>query len=512
MTSRTTCRLSRLLALVVALLMLATGGLTAGAAKPAAQEATPAPAPAALVWTACGEGGWECATLSVPLDYADPTGPTIDLALTRLPAGDPARRIGVLLYIAGGPGENPVGILHEIGTFLFPDETRARFDIVGVDPRGVGASGQIDCRVDLDAYLAIDPSPDDDAEREAWLAGGRGVAAACAAHAGALLPYLGSENVVSDLERVRLALGEQELSALGVSYGTSVGARYADRYPDRVRALALDSALPSSVDGATLLPQWVAGYERSFDAFLADCAAALTCPFHAGGDPGAAFDALMTALDAAPLQVASESGGTRLVGQHAVLDAVDRTLSAPTSWPQLASALSAAVHGDGSAVLALADERNGCQPDGTYGPFGAFLAVSCLDIPFSPDPAAYEALAAKAATIAPRLGAYYATQVLPCAFWPASPTPAAGPPVAHGAPPILVIGATVDTQDPYQWSVDMAAQLESGLLLTREGSGHPSYFGSLCVENAVNAYLVDLTLPAPGTTCDSTGGLRERFA
>ena len=151
-------------------------------------------------------------------------------------------------------------------------------------------------------------------------------------------------------------------------------------------------------------------------------------------------------------------------------------------------------------------------PDGSYGPGNTvFLAVSCLDFDITKDPAAYEALAAKAATIAPRLGAYYATWTLPCVFWPAPPTPAPHAPVAAGAPPILVVGATLDTQDAYSWSVDMAGQLESGVLLRREGTGHPSYWNSACVADAVNAYLRDLTLPPANLICPSTGGLFEGF-
>jgi len=477
-----------------------------------AEEATPEATPAALAWSACADAdGWECATLPVPLDYANPGGQTIDLALTRLPAADPARRIGALLVNCGGPGCPTVTILHQLGIVLFPDETRARFDLVGFDPRGVGESGQIDCRPDYDAYYALDPSPDDDVEWEAWLAEGRAFAEACAANAGDLLPYLGTENVVGDMERLRAALGEETISFLGISYGTSIGARYADRYPDRVRAFALDSALPTVADPTTFVPEWVDAIERAFDAFLADCVAALTCPFYAGGDPAAAFDALMTRIDAAPLEVSTESG-TRLVSQRAVLDAVDARLSSPSGWPDLAAALAAGGRGDGAPVLALADQRNERSPDGSYGPGNTvFLAVGCLDFDITKDPAAYEALAAKAATIAPRLGAYYATWTLPCVFWPAPPTPAPHTPVAAGAPPILVVGATLDTQDAYSWSVDMAGQLESAVLLRREGSGHPSYWNSACVLEAVNAYLRDLTLPPRDLICPSTGGVFEGF-
>jgi pimeloyl-ACP methyl ester carboxylesterase len=322
---------------------------------------------------------------------------------------------------------------------------------------------------------------------------------------------MGTENVVSDLERLREALGEETISLLGLSYGTSLGARYADRYPERVRAFALDSGLPSFVDPVTFVPEWVDGIERSFDALLADCAGAMTCPFYSGGDPGAAFDGLMVRLDDAPLEVVTDSG-PRLVGQRAVFDAIDVTPSKPTSWPQLAAALAAVAAGDGAPVLALADQRNERLPDGSYAPGAeAFLTVSCLDFAMPRAAGEYEALAAKARSIAPRLGAYYTTWVLPCTFWPAAATPAPHAPLADGAPPILVIGATLDTQDAYTWSVDMAGQLESGVLLRREGTGHPSYFESGCVVEAVNTYLIDLTLPPPDLICPSTGGLFTGF-
>ncbi|MEA2531555.1 MAG: hypothetical protein QOG89_3199 [Thermomicrobiales bacterium] len=169
-------------------------------------------------------------------------------------------------------------------------------------------------------------------------------------------------------------------------------------------------------------------------------------------------------------------------------------------WPQLAAGLAA-------AVLAMTDQHNERMPDGTYGTGNTvFLAVGCPDFVITTDPAAYEALAAM---IAPRLGAYYAAWTLPGVFWPAPRTPAAHAPVARSVPPILVVGASLDTQDAYQWSVDMAGQLESAVLLRREGTGHPSYFHSACVTDAINAYLVDLTLPAPSLVCPSTGGLFE---
>jgi pimeloyl-ACP methyl ester carboxylesterase len=478
------------------------------AAASRAQEGSPIATPTAIAWSPCGEDGvgWDCATLAVPRDYADASGPTIDLAVTRWPASDPDQRIGTLFVNCGGPGCPTVTILHQLSQVIFSEEILARFDLIGFDPRGVGESGQIDCQPDYEAYYAIDPSPDDEVELAAWLAGGQAFADACKANGGELLPYLGTENVVSDMEQLRQALGEETISFLGISYGTSIGARYADRYPDRVRAFALDSGLPTIADPATFVPEWVDALERSFDAYLADCAAALTCPFNSNGDPGGAFDALMAQVDAAPLEVVTESG-TRLVGQRTILTAVDWGMSWSSRWPRLAAGLAAAAAGDGTLVLQMADQTQERLPDGTYGVgITSFVAVGCLDFAIPTDPAAYTALAAKAAQIAPRLGAYYVTWTLPCVYWSAPPTPAPHPPVAEGAPPILVVGASLDTQDAYSWSVDMVGQLDSGVLLRRDGTWHPSYWNSGCVAEAVNAYLLELTLPDPGLTCDSTDG------
>jgi pimeloyl-ACP methyl ester carboxylesterase len=506
----------RLSLVTLAALLVLTVALPYGVLA-AWQDATPAmPAVASanqLEWAACTDAAapWECATLTVPLDYQQPDGERVNLAITRWPAADPAQRIGVLLFNCGGPGCPAVGFLHQLGQFIFPQEILDRFDLVGWDARGVGASGQIDCQPDYAAWYNLDPSPDSAAEWDTWLAAGAAFAQACAVNGGPVLAHMGTEDVTSDMERLRVALGEETISFLGLSYGTSLGARYADRYPERVRAFALDSALPSFADPVTFLPEWVDGIERAFDAFLDECAATTTCAFHSGGEPGAAFDQLMQVLDVSPLTVETESG-PREVSQHAVMDAINATLSKPGLWPQLAAALAAASAGDGAPVLALADQNNERNPDGSYRPGNTvFLAVGCLDFPITRDPAAYLALAAKAAQIAPRVGAYYATWTLPCVSWPAPARPADHAPVATGSPPILVVGALLDTQDAYQWSVDMAASLESGVLLRHNGTGHPSYFTSGCVEKAVNTYLLDLTLPPTELDCDSGDGLFDRL-
>jgi pimeloyl-ACP methyl ester carboxylesterase len=465
-----------------------------------------------LSWTACPSGppGVECASLTVPLDYADPDGPTIDLALGRIPAADPARRIGPLLFNFGGPGGEAVSGLPEIAPIL-PDEVRARFDLVAVDPRGVGGSAPLACGVDLAPTFALDSSPDDAAELAAWAADARRIAEGCGANAGGILPHLGTDNVVADFDAVRRALGAERISFFGMSYGTSIGARYADRYPERVRAAVLDAALPPVVAGERLVIENAVGYERSFDAFLADCAAALTCPFRAGGDPGAAFDGLMARLDGDPIPV-GDGADASAVGQGEVLAATDATLSDPPLWPELAAALSAAAGGDGGPVLALADRSRLRQPDGAFDDARlVFPAVACLDYALPRSAAALAALHDKVASVAPRVGVAVLGPLAPCAFWPVPPRPSTAPIDAAGAPALLVIGATLDTQTPYGWAVDMAADLHPAVLLTRDGSGHTSYPYSGCVVDAVAAYLLDGSLPAAGLVCPSLDGPVDRL-
>ena len=300
----------------------------------------------------------------------------------------------------------------------------------------MGESGQIDCKPDYEAYYAIDPSPDDDVERDAWLAGGRAFATACAANAGDLLPFLGTENVVSDMEQFREALGEETISFLGISYGTSLGARYADRYPDRVRAFALDSGLPAFIDSATFVPEWVDAIERAFDAYLADCAAALTCAFHSDGDPAAAFDALMARVDATPLEVSTETG-TRLVGQRAILDAVDASLSWPSRGPGSSPLWPRRPAGTVPRSLPWPTSVTNGHPTAAMGSWQS--GVPGRQLPGLRDYQGASRLRGagrQGRNDCPPPWRLLPTWTLPCVFWPAPPTPAPHALSHHGAPPI----------------------------------------------------------------------------
>lgn len=493
---------------VLAVLALFVTAIAGAAAITTSSDTTKANAQA-LNWGPCDDGaaGWQCASLAVPIDYTRPDGASINLALTRMPAGDPARRIGPLLLNFGGPGGEAVSTVHEMGAFIFSDEMRARFDLVGFDPRGVGGSAGLDCKIDVEAYYSIDTSPDTDAERQAQIDAGRRLAEGCKANGGALLPFMGTDNVVKDLERIRMALGVERFSFWGPSYGTSIAVQYGEEYPSHVRAFSIEDVLATDVDGATLFKEVAISYEWSFNAFLDDCAANPECAFYSNGKPHAAYDALMARLDRQPLYA---PGNPRPVTQSDVLGMVDRGLWGMKNWPEIAEALQLAADGDGATLRQVLDKVSGRHEDGTYEApksFYAFVAVHCLDNSFPRDLQSLQKLSADVMQLAPRTGAVYMNVGYACLSWPAPHRETPAHPKGRDLPPILVVGATLDMQTPYVQAVRLAQQLPTSVLLTRDGPGHTSYWLSECVQKAVDTYYIDLKLPAPGTHCPSTGGL-----
>ena len=457
--------------------------------RPTATAAASPSASAALDvlrWRPCEEGN-ECAELELPLDYEDPGGPTITIALLRMPATDPANRIGSLLYNPGGPGASGVDTVAQAGQFLFSPTARARFDIVGFDPRGVGRSDAVRC---LPSRPVLEePYPDDAAEVEKWTAAARAVAEACEAQNGDVLPHLGTENVARDLDRIRAALGDQGLTYLGQSYGTLIGALYADLFPDRVRAMVLDAPVDPDLSGAELIAGQAEGFEAAIDRFLAACAADASCQFGAGGDPAGSFRNLTAQWDAGP--VAGVSGNVAWNGVAIAL------LSG--AWDQLADALARAEQGDLSGLADLAGPA--IDPEA----LDAYDAVACLDLSVGNDPVAYGRLGQQLERSAPGIGPFLAWSPgwgsVDCAFWPVPPQRDPEPVDPEGVAPILVIGGTHDPATPYPWAEALAEQLPSSVLLTRDGDGHGSYGRSDCINRHTDDYLVGLSLPPAGTVC-----------
>ena len=457
-----------------------------------------------MAWAPCPEGqgapgAGECATLTVPLDTRHPrNGKTAGIALLRVPARDPATRIGSLVLNPGGPGASGVQFVRDVYDLL-PAELRDRFDIVGFDPRGTGASMPIDCGDVVDAVYGLDYSPDTPEERTALLDGTKVVVEQCRRALGANLRFVSSLDTVRDLERIRRALGDEKLTFLGYSYGTYLGAVYADRYPEKVRALLLDGAIDPRLSSHDAALQQAVGFERSLDAFFAFCNDTRSCRF-GGTDPGAAFDELSAAIDAAPL--AGNDG--RTLGPGMFFVAVLRALyDGETSYRALDAALAAGRDGDAGALFELYDDYTRRDDPANANNLEAFWAIGCRDGKRLAKPGGFAAFEPEFAAAAPRLGVQSLSLGLMCASWPARAATSPLPYDAAGAPPILVVGTVGDPATPVQWAQALADELDSGVLLEAEGGRHTSFVlgGLPCVDDIGVRYLVDLTVPAPGTRC-----------
>ncbi len=481
----------------------AVGGLL-GACGSSSSSLAAAPG-SSLRWVRCsggqGPAGAQCASVTVPLDPQHPNGETVAMAVDRVPAT--GRRTGSLLVNPGGPGVSGVDALPGLAAELSPT-LRQHFDIVGFDPPGVGRSRPIECLDDtgLAAYLHTDPNPPA-AGLDHLVAVDRSLAAACQAHSGAILPYVSTVDAALDLDRVRQALGDTRLTYLGFSYGTLLGATYADRFPTRVRAMVLDGAIDPAVDTTSAARAQSDAIDGELDQFASTCAHQPSCAWHPGSDPVATYLALEARVRAEPLRVA---GSGRTVGPAELLYGTAEALYATSLWPTLEKALGAATAGDGSAVLRLFDNYVERSPSGSYSTtIEAEQAVNCLDAPV-PTVDQIRALRPSFTTAAPVFGGLVVDSLAACDVWPVPATGHPAPVHASGSPPIVVVGSTGDPVTPYAAARSLAGELDRGVLLTRVGEGHTGYLASTCVRSKVDTYLVTGQPPAAGTRCDSQPG------
>ncbi len=494
---------------------LVLAGLAACNPRQVGLPGSPAPPPAApLPWHACGGAlagdGLECATLAVPLDYAHPDGPTIGIALDRMAASGP--RIGSLLVNPGGPGASGLSFLPDLVLEL-PGTVLSHFDIVGFDPRGVGASAPVTCATgpQLDSYLGVDGAPVTPAGVRALVGADSTLAKECRAGTGPVLAHVGTVDAARDMERIRIAVGDAKLNYLGFSYGTFLGATYAQEYPTHIRAMVLDGAEDPSLSAIASVDTQAAAVDAELASFFDWCATpANACAWKpAGGRPAmrAAVVALVAQVRLHPLVVpgsgaaGSTAGAARSVGPNQVLLGIAESLYDPASWPGLGDDLHQASRGDGSGLLSSFDSYEDRSSNGQYDNLlVANDAVSCEDGPW-PTAAQIQADAPAAAAVAPVFGLANLYSGLLCTVWPYPPTDHPQAIAAPGAPPIVVVGSTGDPATPYRWAQALASQLSKGVLLTRVGNGHTGYVFSACIRAAVDTYLVDLQPPAGGTRC-----------
>jgi pimeloyl-ACP methyl ester carboxylesterase len=461
----------------------------------------PATSPGGLAWKACG--ALQCANLAVPRDYADPAGPTITLALARKTARTPAARIGSLLFNPGGPGNSGVDALPgELRTLTAGIQNR--FDIVSWDPRGIERSAPVHCS-DPKARPSggggggstLDPAPMNDPDRQALADAYRAAGEACLRHSGDLLRHVGTNSTAEDVERIRIALGEEKITFIGHSAGTLLGAVYADRYPQRVRAFVLDGPIDPSLTLDQMTRAQANGFEAALRSFFAWCDKTATCRWRPGNpDRTAALLGLMDRIRQEPLKASQN----RIVGVDTFVSGMMSRLTARSRWPSLGDALAAAERGDGSPLATLASNY---QNAGSSNAADARQSILCLDHPAPRELAAYPALAEAAKAEAPVFGPVFTWAALSCGMWSVPSTLEPRPTRAAGAPPILVVGTTGDPATPEGWARALAGQFERGVLVLRQGADHVAYYYSACVRRLVDLYVIDGRPPASGTVCSS---------
>jgi pimeloyl-ACP methyl ester carboxylesterase len=466
-------------------------------------------------WEDCDDG-LQCATVRVPLDWSEPDGRTIPLAVARKPAVHPDQRLGSVVFNPGGPGEPGTDFLRQIITGRrVPSGLNDRFDLVSWDPRGTGRSDGIVCTTDQEAE-APDPDPtiDSPADSAALQKLADRKLSACLPEMGDVMEKVGTRNTVRDLDALRGALGDRKLTYVGYSYGTTIGIEYGTMFPTHIRAMVLDGvAMPAADPVESTLAQ-ARSFEHDFDAFLADCKRRALCLFGTG-DPRKAFTDLVAELETgkrlpADYTLPDQHGtphrrrGTAGIGE--LYNAVLVSLYSKENWVALETALATAEKGDGELLLALRDSIAGRREDGTWSHLpDANQAIVCADQKErATDADGDDQLRAQWSAELPLLGSAFATGTPGCYGFP-KPTEALSPVTAKDldrVPPVVVIGSTEDPATPYTSSQQLHDLLTDARLATWQSADHTAYGrGSSCLDDPVTAYLEELKLPEEGLRC-----------
>lgn len=489
---------------------VAVGGVLAAA--PAAQAR--AHTATAVAWATCGDvPGVQCGAVPVPLDYDRPGGRPISIALARVPAKDPARRLGSLFFNFGGPGGTAVDYLQATaGAGLF-DALNQRYDIVAFDPRGVGQSTpSIDCKVDQKT-LGVTSQPFTtplNLDVDALVAKDRRYIGQCLARNGEILRHVSTGNVARDLDVLRQAVGDRKLSYLGFSYGTFLGETYMSLFPGHFRRMVLDG--PVGAENELFDPvkgsnEQTAAFERAFSRFLRACAAdQVACSGFGGNDPEDVFDALADQADAAPIPAPGYAPDPVPVTGDDLRALAIVAMYSKQNWGVLAKALKGALDGDASLAREIVDEDVYARlPDGSYDP-GAdrFFTISGSEQRWPRRIGVYLREGAQAFGMFDHFWFNHGYSELNWGLYPVRDRDAYYGPfgVSSSDPTPLVVATTYDPATPYRGALAYVRELGNARLLTMRGDGHTAYGGqSACVDAAVNAYLLDGTLPPAGTSC-----------
>lgn len=480
-------------------------------------------------WASCGSG-LACANVYAPLDWGDPQpeaeGERIVLHLVKHEALS-GRPLGTVFVNPGGPGSSGASIVLEYAAGIVGQPVLENFDVIGWDPRGVGQSSAVTCADDagLDAYLygVGDPEADganlefgSDEWINAMLEDGVAFGEACAADTGALLGHVDTLSTVHDLEMLRSIVGDPKLNYLGYSYGTQIGALYADTYPASVGRLVLDGAVDPASTAAEVTRAQAVGIEGAMRAYVAHCLAREGCPVGGGAEASGAaaasadvagvdrgmadIAALLAAVEAQPIRAADG----RMLYDSTLFTAMVATLYSTQLWPELDRIIVEVAEGRAEQAFRLADHYND-RVGGVYQSnlMEAFSAINCLDYPRTEadelDFDAMRAAAAELSVLAPVAGRYMSFGEAGCVGWPVPAVDGVARTVSGaGADPILVIGTTGDPATPFHWAESLAAQLESGVLVTYRGEGHTAYGESACIDAIVDDYFVAGAVPGAG--------------
>jgi pimeloyl-ACP methyl ester carboxylesterase len=441
---------------------------------------------------------YQCAKIQVPQDWHNPgNGKTFDLALIRVRSERQHDRVGSLVVNPGGPGGSGVELAVYLSVQL-PADILERFDVIGFDPRGVSRSNPVKCfsDADLDATFGFDPDPQAQADFDAYVALNKKMATECQTKYGDTLSLFATEEAARDMDAIRASVGDPKLSYLGFSYGTLLGATYAQLFPKNIRAMVLDGAVDPTQQAVASAEGQAKGFSLAFSEFATWCKSnGGACPI--APDAQAALVAAMAKGRSAP----PVGKGGRKATAGWILTGVFSALYSQREWPLLASALATVNKGDPTQILALADQYAERDPAGHYSNmFDIFNTVSCDDDNSGETIDQARALQSQWRTKYPVFGTSLAMGIVPCAVWTAKrdPFPTGK---AVGAPPIVVVGTTNDPATPYEQTAKLANMLGVGHVVTWQGEGHTAYPQTTCIRAAVDAYLLNLSVPPDGLTC-----------
>jgi len=461
---------------------------------------------------------FSCAVITVPLDYANPKGETISIAVKKR-AATGGHSQGALFINPGGPGDSGVSFAERAGNAFSPDLLSA-YDIIGFDPRGVGFSTAITCSSDDDSSSSpAEPSatgtPSAGSTPSAGTASGgesyeewaestrqsfQELSKQCGSNTepAALLDHVDTVSAARDLDILRALAGQEKLNYLGFSYGTYLASVYAETFPGNTGRIVLDGAIDPSLSLAEQGLGQAKGFEQALRTYVDYCQSSSGCPLSGGTDAGVQqIRDLITSANSTPL--ATGDPKRTVTGADIVTALSEYLYTTEQNWEPLNKALDQAInHRDGSAFAASEEQDSPSKDDGG----GAFQAVTCLDYPVEGDTTTWAAQYEQAKREAPIFADSAVGMDLVCSVWGHNGTRKPAQIHARGAAPILVVGTTGDPATPYAWSKSLAEQLDSGQLLTWEGNGHTAYGGDAsCVNDAVDAYLISGTMPKKGLTC-----------